>query len=83
MKQAQYAPLSTAQMATSLFAATSGALDDVEVEKVVDFEGALIKYMNDNQADLMAEIGGDGTYNDDIAKKLTDAIADFKANHSY
>jgi F-type H+-transporting ATPase subunit alpha len=83
MKQAQYAPLTTAQMAASLFAATSGALDDVEVEKVVDFEVAMVKYMNDNQAELMAEIGNDGKYTDEIAEKLTTAIADFKANHSY
>ena len=83
MKQAQYAPLTTAEMGTSLFAATSGALDDVAVDKVVDFEGALVKYMNNNQTDLIAEIGNEGNYNDDIKAKLTLAIKDFKDNYTY
>jgi F-type H+-transporting ATPase subunit alpha len=38
MKQNQYSPLSVAEMATSLFAANSGSLDDLETNKVVDFE---------------------------------------------
>jgi hypothetical protein len=37
MKQNQYSPLSVAEMATSLFAANSGSLDDLETNKVVDF----------------------------------------------
>ncbi len=35
MKQLQYTPLSTAEMAVSLFAADRGYLDDVELEKVL------------------------------------------------
>ncbi|SMN12097.1 ATP synthase alpha chain [uncultured Candidatus Thioglobus sp.] len=83
MKQNQYAPLSVAGMATSLFAANSGALDDIEVSKVVDFEAALIAYMQSNQETLMTKINETGDYNDDIIKELTDAIADFKANHTW
>lgn len=83
MKQAQYAPLSTAAMATSLFAANTGALDDIDANKVVDFEGALIKYMENNQVELMDKIGSEGNYNDDIAAELKAAIIDFKTNHSF
>ncbi|SFV70015.1 ATP synthase alpha chain [hydrothermal vent metagenome] len=83
MKQAQYVPLTTAEMATSLYAATSGALDDVDTDKVVDFENALIKYMNHNQSALMEKIGSEGNYSDDIASELKTAIQDFKDNHSY
>ncbi|SMM99981.1 ATP synthase alpha chain [uncultured Candidatus Thioglobus sp.] len=83
MKQDQYAPLSVAGMAASLFAANSGALDDIEVNKVVDFEAALVAYMQSNQEALMAKINETGDYNDDIVKELTDAIADFKANHTW
>jgi F-type H+-transporting ATPase subunit alpha len=83
MKQAQYAPLSVPLMATSLFAATTGALDDVEADDVVKFEAALINYMQNNQEALLDEIGVDGKYSDEIADKLKDAIADFKANHTY
>jgi len=83
MKQDQYAPLSVAQMATSLFAANSGSLDDIDVNKVVDFEAALIAYMNANQASLLEKIDTTGDYNDEIVAELQAAIDDFKANHTW
>jgi F-type H+-transporting ATPase subunit alpha len=58
-------------------------LDDVEVNKVVAFEAALLAYMNTNQTDLMAKINKSGDYNDDIAAGLQAAIDDFKANHTW
>ena len=45
MKQKQYAPMSVAEMGTSLFAANEGYLRDVEVDKVLDFEAALLSFM--------------------------------------
>jgi F0F1-type ATP synthase alpha subunit len=36
--------------------ANSGSLDDLETNKVVDFEAALIAYMNANQTTLMDKI---------------------------
>jgi len=83
MKQAQYQPLSVADMATSLFAANEGYLDDVDVKKIVAFEGALLAYMNSNQKDLVNKINTESDYNDEIIKALNDAITDFKANHSW
>ena len=83
MKQNQYAPMSVAEMATSLFAANSGSLDDIEVNKVVDFEAALIAYMNANQAPLMEQINTACEYNDEVAAQLQAAIDDFKANHTW
>ena len=83
MKQAQYSPLNVAETATSLFAANSGALDDIEVKKVVVFEAALLVYMNTNQTALMDSINESGDYNDDIAAQLQAAIDDFKANNTW
>ncbi len=83
MKQNQYSPLSIAEMATSLFAANSGLLDDIEVNKVVAFEAALIVYMNANQAPLMDKINQTGDYDDGISNELQAAINDFKANHTW
>ena len=83
MKQAQYSPLNVAETAASLFAANSGALDDIEVNKVVAFEAALLAYMNSSQTELMAAINESGDYNDDISAKLQVAIDDFKANNTW
>ncbi len=45
MKQPQYAPLSVAEQALTLFAVNKGYYDDVPVEKALAFESALRAYM--------------------------------------
>ncbi len=83
MKQMQYEPMSIAQMAVSLFAANQGFLDDVEVNKVVDFEAAMQGYMKSEQADLMNKINESGDYNDEIENALRAALEKFKASGTW
>ncbi len=83
MKQAQYSPLSVAEMAFSLFAANEGFLEDVEVKKVVGFESTMLTYMKSNCSDLMEQINTSGDYNTDIASAMKSALDDFKANGVY
>jgi len=83
MKQKQYSPLSVAEMAVSLFAADQGYIDDVDNEKVIDFEHALLGYMRANQTELMDKINATGDYNDEIDAGLRAAIEDFKATGSW
>jgi F-type H+/Na+-transporting ATPase subunit alpha len=55
MKQKQYAPMSVAQMALSIYAVNNGYMDKVERTKVVDFETALQKFAGtNNRATLQA-----------------------------
>ncbi len=83
MKQKQYQPLSVAQMALSLFAANEGFLDDLEVNKVGDFEEGLHKYAADKHADLVSTINSTGDFNDDIAGQMRSAIEAFKASGNW
>ena len=83
MKQAQYSPMTVAQMAVSLFAANEGFLDDVDVDKVVGFEDALQAYMKSSQGALMDKMNSEATYSDEIAASLKAALEDFKANHAW
>ena len=83
MKQPQYKPLSTAEMAISLFAANEGYLDDVPVIKVVSFEAALHDYMNSSKAELVAKVNAEANYDDEIANAFHEALKDFKANHTW
>ena len=77
MKQNQYTPLSVPQMSISLFAANEGFIDAVDVDKVLDFEAALHAYMEREKADLVAAIGNEGNYNDDIIAELKSSIEEF------
>ncbi len=83
MKQKQYSPLSIAEMATSLYAANEGFLDDVEVSKVGAFEAALHAYLNASHAELVAKINAKGDWNDEIIAGVRAAIESFKATGVY
>lgn len=78
MKQVQYAPQTLAQMATVLFTANEGFLDDIEVKDIQRFEHSLLQYMTQNYSNLLEKIDESGEYNDEIAKELKDAVKDFK-----
>jgi F-type H+-transporting ATPase subunit alpha len=83
MKQKQYAPLSVAEIAVSLFAANEGYLDDVAVEKITDFEKALHDYLHASYAALLANINANPKLTDDVKKQLDAAIQDFKKNQAW
>ena len=83
MKQKQYAPMTVADMGVVLFAANEGYLVDIEVDKVLDFESALLSYMNSEHAGFMAEVNEQGAYTDDVVKALTSAIETFKATQTW
>jgi F-type H+-transporting ATPase subunit alpha len=83
MKQKQYAPMSVADMGVSLFAATGGYLTDVPVNKVLDFERALLSYMHAQHGDWMKNINETGAYNDEIVAFMKKAIETFKATQTY
>ncbi len=83
MKQKQYSPMSVAQQSLVLFAAEKGYLSDVELNKIVDFEAALLSYANTQHAELMAEINAKADYNDAIVGKLTALLDSFKATQTW
>ena len=83
MKQKQYSPLSVAEMAVSLYAANEGYLEDIELNKVLDFEASLLSYMNSENAELMDKINNSGDYNDDIEAQFKVALEQFKATQSW
>jgi F-type H+-transporting ATPase subunit alpha len=83
MKQRQYSPLSVAEMGVSLYAANEGFLDDVDVNKVVAFEDAMLAHIRSNNQDMLDKINESGEYNDDIAAEIRQAIEDFKSSGVY
>ncbi len=78
MKQKQYAPLSVANMAISLYAADHGYLDDVAVDKVVKFDEDMHRYLASEQQALLDKINEKGDYNEEIESGIKAAIEGFK-----
>jgi len=83
MKQAQYSPLNTAEMAFTLFAANEGFLDDVDVDKVVDFEAAMLSTLRADHKDLLDSIYDTGDFNEDIANTMRSVLKNFKSTATW
>jgi F-type H+-transporting ATPase subunit alpha len=83
MKQKQYSPQSIAEMGVMVFAADQGYLKPIEVNKIGDFEAALLSYMKAEHADLMDQINQSGAYNDDIAAGFKAALDKFVATQTW
>ena len=83
MKQAQYAPMSTAQVAVSLFAANEGYFDDVDKEQVGACEDAMQAHIKANFGDLIDGINATPKLTDEVVESLHSALKDFKANGSF
>lgn len=83
MKQKQYSPMSVAEMGLVLFAVEKGYLDDVELNKIADFESALLSYMSSEHKDFMEGLSETGEYSDEVLKTFTDALDKFKTSQTY
>ncbi len=81
--QKQYSPLSIAEMGVSLFAANEGFLEDIELNKVLDFEAALLSYMNSEHADLLNKINETGDYDDETEAQFKSALEKFKSTQTW
>jgi F-type H+-transporting ATPase subunit alpha len=83
MKQDQNSPMSVAEMGAVLFAANEGYLKEVEVEKIKDFEQALLAYLHSDYADLMKSIAETGAYGEEQASQFKEALDKFVSTQTY
>ncbi len=83
MKQNQYSTLTVAEIAFSLFAANEGLLDDIEVNKIVDFEAAMHAYLRSSHRGLLERLNKSGDYNDEIAAEMKGILEEFKQNNTW
>ena len=83
MKQPQYAPLSVAEQAITLFAVTKGYLDDVPVDKALAFEGGLRNFLKSKYAVIVDKLTKTNELTGDDEKALSAAIEDFRKTGTY
>lgn len=78
MKQPQFAPLDEISETISIYAATSGGLDDVEVEKILEFETKFIDYLKVKNKKTIEKLKKGDKIDENTQKELDDAIKSFK-----
>jgi F-type H+-transporting ATPase subunit alpha len=83
MKQKQYAPLSVAQLALSLYAAEKGYLDDLPIAQILPFEKGLHAHFASNYGDWVKAANDKSDWNDAIEATLKKGIEEFKKTGSW
>ncbi len=83
MKQPQYAPMSVAEMAVTLFAVNGGYMDKVDRKKVVDFEHALQAFARTNYGELLKQINDKPELSKDVEAALKKCCEEFLSTGAY
>jgi F-type H+-transporting ATPase subunit alpha len=78
LKQPQYSPYSVVEEIVSIWAGTTGQLDDIPVGDVRRFEQDFIDHLRRHRSELVATIAETNDLDDDTVNALTDEITKFK-----
>ncbi|MEV5894585.1 F0F1 ATP synthase subunit alpha [Nonomuraea fuscirosea] len=78
LKQAQYSPFSLEREVASIWAGTTGELDDVPIEDVRRFEMEFLDYLQSSHKGIFDTIRETRELVDDTVTALKDAITEFK-----
>jgi len=78
LKQGQYSPYSLERQIVSIWAGTSGALDDVAVADIRRFESELLDFIGRERKEIFTVISETKLLEDDTVSKMEEAVAAFK-----
>ncbi|MCA2221250.1 F0F1 ATP synthase subunit alpha [Nonomuraea aurantiaca] len=78
LKQAQYSPFSVEREVVSVWAGTTGELDEVPVEDIRRFESEFLDYLQSKHKGVFDSIRETNDLLDDTVTVLKDAITEFK-----
>jgi F-type H+-transporting ATPase subunit alpha len=78
LKQPQYSPYSVVDETVSIWAGTTGQLDDIPVSDIRRFEQEFLDHMRRHRSELLTTIGETGDLDDDTVAALTEVITEFK-----
>ena len=77
LKQNQYEPMSVENQIIVVLAGTKGFLDDIEIPQLEEFQVGLLDFMEASHSDLLKEILEKKALDDDLQKRLQDAISEY------
>ncbi|MCP4741845.1 MAG: F0F1 ATP synthase subunit alpha [Actinomycetales bacterium] len=82
LKQAQYEPQAMEREVVSVWAGTTGRLDDVPVEDIRRFDAEFLDYVERNKAEILDAIRSTTDLSDDSVSVLEATIEEFKRQFS-
>src|SRR5689334_16584702 len=78
LKQPQYRPMPVEQEVMVIYAGTQGFLDDVPLNRIAEFQNALLQYVDTSAADFRKNLAEKKELTSDIDAKLKQTLTDFK-----
>jgi F-type H+-transporting ATPase subunit alpha len=78
LKQPQFAPMSVGDQVITIFAGTSGILDDIPINTVAKFVTDYLKWLASEHPEYSGEITKTGKLSDAIATLVTESLKTFK-----
>ena len=78
LKQNQYSPMNVIDQVIAIFAGNGGFLDDLPLDKVLEFEKQMLQDIHTNHADIFNTLSEEKKISDETKAALTNAIAQFK-----
>jgi len=80
LKQDQYSPMPVAQQVIAVFSGVKGFLDDVELSNIKNTEKQIYEKIKSSNPEIIDSINNTGKLEEDVEKKLTSIIQEFKKN---
>ena len=77
LKQKQYSPIDTEKQIVLIFAGSQGFLDEIELERISEFEEKLYDFMDASHSGILTNIRENGSISDEDSDKLKNALSDF------
>nr|WP_137677911.1 F0F1 ATP synthase subunit alpha [Parerythrobacter lutipelagi] len=77
LKQPQFSPMPFEEQTVSIFAGTNGYLDSVAVDRVTEYEAAMLSFFRNDHADVLSEIRDTGKFEDGTKSKVVAALDAF------
>lgn len=78
LKQGQYSPMPFEKQVCVLYTANQGFLDDIEVDKIKEFEIAFLEYLDNQNAEFLKSLQEAKNLTDELENKLKGIIENFK-----
>lgn len=83
LKQPQYEPMDIENQVLIFFALNEGYLEDIETNRISDFEDYLIQYVDTHTPEIKERIRRTGELSDEIEERLREVIEDAKASRDF
>ena len=77
LKQPQFSPMPFEEQTVSIYAGTNGYLDAIPVNRVNEYEAAMLSFMRQNHGDVLAEIRTSKKFEGEVADKTKAALDAF------